>query len=296
MTEGSKRLVSPGAVVIVLGLLSLLLVILCALSSDRRAAAAFPGRDGEIAFSAPFDGDRQIFVMRPDGSHQRVLTHDSLLYNIDPAMSSNGKEIVFADTWGRLSVINIDGSDQHVIASPNGIYDQPAFSPGGGRIVFQTHIHHRALSLMRVGGTHQRRLTGGGKAPTFSPDGKWIAFHRNRQIHVIRPDGSHEHPLTHGPRTAQTPSYSPDGRRIAFVRNLGGNREIYVMSADGTHQHRLTHDPAQDDDPAFSPSGKRIVFSVGSRYGGTIYRMNADGTNRRPLADAALTPDWGPRP
>ncbi len=197
MTECSKRLVSPGVVVIALGLVGLLLAAL-ALLSPRWAAAAFPGRNGEIAFSAPFDGDRQIFVMRPDGSHQRVLTHDSLLYNIDLAISSNGKEIVFADTWGRLSMINSDGSDQHVIASPNGIYDQPAFSPGGGRIVFQTHIHHRAIELMRVDGTHQHAVTGGAKAPTFSPDGRWIAFHRNRQIHVVRPDGSHEHPLTHG--------------------------------------------------------------------------------------------------
>ena len=38
------------------------------------------------------------------------------------------------------------------------------------------------------------------------------------------------------------PSWSPDGRRIAFLSRRDGSKELYIVSADGSGQRRLTRD------------------------------------------------------
>ena len=77
----------------------------------------------------------------------------------------------------------------------------------------------------------------------------------------MKADGSDARRLTNNAAFDAGPTFSPDGKRIAFVSHRDGNYEIYLMNADGTDQHRLTHNPAQDRQPAFSPDGKRIAFA-----------------------------------
>jgi len=66
--------------------------------------------------------------------------------------------------------------------------------------------------------------------------------------------------LTAGKGTELAPSWSPDGRRLAFQSNRDGNWELYVMNADGSDVRRLTHDEAEDGEPSWSADGKRIAF------------------------------------
>ena len=50
------------------------------------------------------------------------------------------------------------------------------------------------------------------------------------------------------------PTWSPDGKKIAFVHvefpTL--NREVYIMDSDGSNPTNLTNDPAFDFDPDWS--------------------------------------------
>ena len=52
---------------------------------------------------------------------------------------------------------------------------------------------------------------------------------------------------------ANEPSWSPDGRWIAFVRLVRGNDEIWVARPDGSSARRLTHNPGVDIHPAWQP-------------------------------------------
>ena len=85
-----------------------------------------------------------------------------------------------------------------------------------------------------------------GGEPAYSPDGRWIVFNTNppdfgegdSQLYRMRPDGSGIEQLTHYEDVrAFTPTYSPDGNSIIFsVFGLmlpGGAHALWVIPANG---------------------------------------------------------------
>ena len=76
----------------------------------------------------------------------------------------------------------------------------PSWSPGGTKLVFQRRSRGALnLFVMRRSGRGLRQLTrSGGYNPAWSPDGKWIAFIRNGDLHVIRPNGEDRRRLVKG--------------------------------------------------------------------------------------------------
>ena len=51
----------------------------------------------------------------------------------------------------------------------------------------------------------------------------------------------------------EAPTWSPDGRFIAFVSERDYNPEIYVTSIDGGFLRRLTYFPGEERWPSFRP-------------------------------------------
>jgi Tol biopolymer transport system component len=92
----------------------------------------------------------------------------------------------------------------------------------------------------------------------------------NHEIYVMNADGSGQTNLTNNPSTEQAPSWSPDGKKIAFyslrndvpdAKDYGKdgrawneyNAEIYIMNSDGSEQINITNGPAYDGYPSWSP-------------------------------------------
>jgi eukaryotic-like serine/threonine-protein kinase len=67
-------------------------------------------------------------------------------------------------------------------------------------------------------------------------------------------------PLTVGPNYDGEPTFSPDGRTIAYVTNRTGNFEIFRKPISGGAEINLTQNVADDVQPAFSPDGTQIAF------------------------------------
>jgi Tol biopolymer transport system component len=147
---------------------------------------------------------------------------------------------------------------------------------------------------VRIDGTHLRQLThnpDGSDEPTFSPNGKRIAFDRIGNNHggifTMRPNGTHLHQLRSG---VGVPDFSPNGKRI-----LCETRQISIMRSDGSHLHSL-HLGRSAVEPAFSPNGKRITYDTDHR--GLFTTRVTNGSHRRRLTSNGhpYLPSWQPLP
>ncbi|MFN2590377.1 MAG: TolB family protein [Actinomycetota bacterium] len=288
------------------------------------AGAAFPGRNGLIAWTHPtsLTTDAEIFVMTPNGRRIRQLSHNEQ-NDFFPAWSADGRWVAFesasatdVDVW----VMNLAGTVSQNISQMPGVADRgPAWSPDGERIAFWRQHFDGTSGIWRMNadGSNQVRLTADANIdsyPAWSPDGRWIAFVSERdgnpELYVMPPEGSPEIRLTRTPMVAEgNPNWSPDGRKLAFdacyaasfpCPGTAPNYEIFTVNVNGTGLRRLTNEPGIDFNPAWSPDGTEIVFRS-DRTGFThIWKMDADGTDETQLTTVDFTggvdPDWQPIP
>ena len=82
-------------------------------------------------------------------------------------------------------------------------------------------------------------------SPAWSPDGGRIVFESyrhgngNGELYVMNANGSGQTRLTNSAGDDGLPAWSPDGTSISFVSNRSGRYRIWVMNADGSNPQPL---------------------------------------------------------
>ena len=264
-------------------------------SADEAALSPALGPDGRLAFTAQRDGRWTLVSTRPDGSDPRVESDAARDYwapVYDPVsgrLLAHGPgpvepaSVFESDAPGEFLVhppLPVDMPDRQV--SLVGIRGYlPAVDPTSGEIA--TSEAFARLVASRPDGSGKRvihDLAGGADryrgpdsawGPSWSKDGRWLAFivgppfasdAVDVDIWKIRSDGTGLVSLTpDSDANDALPDFSPDGRRIVFRSRRGGNADIYLMTADGGDVRRLTHHEATDTMPAFSSAGDRVAFT-----------------------------------
>jgi TolB protein len=174
------------------------------------------------------DSSGGVYVMRPDGSHRRLIAKGGLAAD-GPSWSPDSRRIVFARQetavrW-RVFVVSLAGGRLRPLTSGRVPAVNPAWSPGGRTIAFAQEFGRWQIVSVKVDGRSRKRISDGRASDTF-------------------------------------PTWSPDGRRIAFVRQRGSATAIFAMRADGRAVRRVSPRPLTALQPAWSPDGHRIAFAA----------------------------------
>lgn len=135
---------------------------------------------------------------------------------------------------------------------------------------------------MGTGGGFVGGAGGEGGVPPVPLD-RWIAFDSdrdtsNRDIYVMRPDGTSVKRMTTEAFTDREPAFSHDGTRIAFASDRTDlTMQIYIMKLPSLEITQLTHRMDGADQPAWSMDDKTIAFHSGASF----YTIGIDGTNEK---------------
>jgi Tol biopolymer transport system component len=212
-----------------------------------------------------------LFIMDAEGRNVRQLTKTPSAAEGYPSVSPDGKTIAYeSDAAGGnfdIWVMDVSGFNPRRITTTPSREVGPAWSPDGSTIVFMSDRENPEFDLytMHADGTNVQRLTNGHTNwfPQYSPDGRRVAMHVGRDVHVLDVATRQLTRLTNDPANGMFPSWSPDGARIAFMSWRNGTTQLFVMNADGTGQQQIAAAPAGSAiDPRWSPDGTRIVFVV----------------------------------
>jgi TolB protein len=239
---------------------ALAVLVACAVAAVAAlepAKAAFPGKNGKIAFLSDRDHNRgnDIFVMDADGdadgSGRTNLTAEMGIRGAaNAAWSADGEKIAFAAATfmvdhleSDIYTMNADGSGKTNLANDAATnWGRLSWFPSGNRIAYssvsdldpaQSDLY--VLYLGPDGSVVDKvKLTNTAnyseEDPAVSPDGTRIAFARydpdsfRYDVYVMKaePQSPTNRPkrLTAGPGGGNLPDWSPDGAKIAFVRYL----------------------------------------------------------------------------
>jgi TolB protein len=123
--------------------------------------------------------------------------------------------------------------------------------------------------------------------PSWSPDGKWVAFNSDRDgthnLYIIGADGKDLLQLTHEKRRVEAgmQSWTADGKWIYFGLFGKGEPRMCRIAPDGSNFQEI----GKGIDPAVSPDGKLVSFARVLSDGHHLFIMDADGSNQRRLTE-----------
>lgn len=143
--------------------------------------------------------------------------------------------------------------------------------------------------------------------PVWSPDGKQIAFERERGLKegcpllVTKSDGSHVHRVGRVETDCSGAGWGPGGRQLAFggwpglgpctppsrVRCAPNRASLWVVNVDGSGLRRLLRGREANRSgthPAWSPDGRTIVFGWTASPLSGLLSIRPDGSGLHALA------------
>jgi Tol biopolymer transport system component len=201
------------------------------------------------------DGQYDLYTVNFNECHLTRLTHG--MNGTSSSRSPTGRQIAFSVPFG-IYVINANGSGLHRLIVNATKYSYGADAPDwsvSNRIAFVRYM------------------------PAL----------RASEIYATNADGSSPTPLTHGTPGFGQPSWSPDGKSIAFVANPNSASAIEVAAADGTHAYRVSPPSWTSYSPTWTPGGKIVFLrqtrtpSAANDTSTSAYIVNRNGTGLRLL-------------
>lgn len=202
-------------------------------------------------------------------------------YGWRPSWTKDGKMVVYAYFEGKnengdIYTMDTNGKNKRNLTNtPDLDEDEPSIFSDGRKIVFVVNDRKQktqdGLYLMDIENHDLKRLTNdpGDMAPSFSPDGKMIAFMKGKK----------------------------EDREGMLALKI----KLYIMDNDGKNARRILTDDYRGTEFTFSwsPDSKKIVFyGIGAEENIGLYTVNIDGSELKFIYSkkGCWNPSWRPRP
>lgn len=257
--------------------------------------------DGEASDEYPFwlpDGQRIIYSSKRDGVFQpRIASLDEgrtepidldISDTLIGDVAADGSRILFqqfkeeSDLWQ----LRIGDKSETRITSDPGLELWSDASPDGRHIVFQAtteskHLLEGSIRVRSIDDDQQLNIASNGFDPTFSPDGRHVAFLRHAgnlvNLWITGTSGGNERGVTTDgigfPSYTEMPynrlqvrdySWSPDGNSLIYVARNNGFWNIWRAGFDGaTAPQAITNNTDPDIRfacPLYATDGKGIAY------------------------------------
>jgi len=261
--------------------------------------------DGKsLVYSSDQSGNFEIYIKQVSaGGVELQLTNDGL-QNLQPSWSPDGQRIAYySKKRGGIWVVSALGGGPRQITE-SGI--RPMWSPDGSLIAFQSSpgelwatrtVPPSTIWIVSADGGTPKQITqpgnpsGGHSSPSWSPDGKRIAFDVSNfifgSVWTIALDGTGPKKIVDG----SDPIYSADGGYLYFAGGQNGGSDLLRIRVSprgepiGEPATVLAAGPGTfRTAPTISRDGKRIVYSV-DRFASNLWTIPIS-----PNGDTAGTP------
>lgn len=267
-------------------------------SNPRRTLSADDAIDGP---SVSPDAKRVVFMLHKprvrtineaslDGSGLRTLVNSTETGRVCcPAWTPDGRYIVYVsryenrhDLWALPMKTGFLSRPQKPIQLTNGplSYTMPVVARDGKHI-YAVGTEQRG-ELVRYDAKSKQFLPllpgVAAFSPTFSKDGKWVAYtvFPDHALWRSRTDGTDALQLTFPPAQVFYPAISPDGTRVVYSNSAGATSLISMEG--GTPQTLLQ---ADTHSARWSPDGNRLIFIDSSNPGHRNIQLFDIGTGKR---------------
>lgn len=268
------------------------------------------GRGGIAATRLAYVHNGLVRVVDSDGFNDKPLTRRGL--SLSPAWHPNGRKLIyskFLEGGAGTQLEEVDfATGRTRTVSGGGLNITPAYSHDGRYVVYASG-NEQGTDLMMTAvdspGVVQRLTFGRGSdngSPTFSPDGRQIAFFSSRsrfpQIYTMDSDGTNLQlltPFTPGVRSYRAaPDWSPDGRAVAYEQQMG-DFQVWMINVRDKEPRQLTSE-GENEGPSWAPDGRHIALS--STRGGSkqIWILDTESGRFRQLTQkpGARLAAWSP--
>ena len=214
------------------------------ITSGGRSARASWTPDGRIVYDERGGrGERNIWVMNPDGSGARQLTANLGLTNRAPRVSSDGRYVVFiSETVSpHLWRMDLNGNDvKQLTNNPRDLLQvgAPGLTPDGKSVFYGKWGPEWGIWKISIDGGDAVRVNNTRYAafPVVSPDGRMLAYtylddSERNGVAVMWLDGSA--PEKRFDLATEVLRWAPDGKSLLYVDTEGGVSNIWSQPISG---------------------------------------------------------------
>jgi Tol biopolymer transport system component len=252
--------------------------------------------------------NRDLWVVPAMGGTAKHLTKDAPGVASDsPVFSPDGQGVIHRSNRGGASNLwlqPLDGKTPIQLTSGPGPDAYPSVARDGKIAFLNSRARNALLLYALASGTSAALLTESSKlwAPSFSPDGKEIAYSRDEpdglwHLWVMPASGGAARQLTSGKEPELYPRFTPDGTSILFTTWGKEPLSIWSVASSGGPAKSITAPKSGSDGYAdVSPDGKSIALTRTENKDSRIYiaPLGGSGEPRRLLDAPATVPRWSP--